>query len=426
MPIECLRGTGELMIAARIAQALVDKGFDVVVASGNPRRFFENLKPVIKLPAISYDEQAGKYKTEDGRNLDDALDWKNDRTKRLIELYDKEKPDAVLLSYWPFGNGQDVLDDEMHGLINHIEASGKHTPIFGSIREVLHVDSKPRGDDKKATADFINAHFDRLFVHGDKAHIRLKDEGDHYTTINDNKLHYTGYVCESYSGTSAGDKNAIIITAGGGDYRSSSAVVLKKAIAALEKMNPSILEGKTVHVLVGKCFQEPEHAAEFKEIKESVAAAKTNLANKKASIILQEPMSPDKYKELLLNCALFIGQAGIGTVMDVMSYRYPAVLIPVVEENKAQGYHFKEQKVRADIFAGKQLFKVMEQGEIEKGDGSALARYAEAAIAQRSDAKKLIIKCDGAKNTAEAIAAALDRKVFALQHARSNSPTIQR
>lgn len=396
MHIECLRGTGELTLARRAADALASQGVKVTVACGNPRDFFKGCHPdvqLMELPCISYNETKQAYLTSEGKPLASDPDWRRDRKEKLLEIARKTKPDAVLSCYWPFGNGHNVLDEEMEALTTH--AKLHRLPVYVSIRDVLHVDSKPYAGSASATAALIKDKVDKVFVHGDEHFLPLTDDFNYASALAE-KLHYTGYICSPKPSADA-EKNVILISAGGGDFRPSGLVMLERAIDAVGQLPPKALAGKTVKILVGKSFT-PAHFANLTQRAES-------LPMKAGAIEVIRTLPLNEYQALLPHCALMVGQAGIGTMMDSLAHRYPMVVVPVEDNNPSQGYHFKEQGVRAAHWAAHGAVSVITQSQLESPDGSAqLAGCMQAML--NSDASRHVlggIQCDGAENMATAM-----------------------
>ncbi len=420
MHIECLRGTGEFTMAARVAKAMADRGMEVVVVSGNVRKYFDenyvNEKTggsirIEKLPTISYTEHENQYLTDDNRRLDKAPDWVEKRADRLIALAEKENPDAVVICYWPFANGQGVLDYEMEKFSRWLD-SRPQTAVALSIRDVIHADSTPyRGDKRKAVEFINNSRVNTVLVHGDKHVIPLTEEGIDYPSLIRKKMEYTGYVCTKNEDAERQAKDTIVIAPGGGFYRPSNDPVWEKSLKALEQLadDPHFMEAlaskdiRNIHVIVSSnCPPETR-----KRVDASAMQLQERLREKKTGIgIKVESALPyHQYMDLLSRCGLYIGQAGMATVLDVLTFGFPAVMVPIEEKDKEGRYHFDEQRTRADLLAKHHLFAMIPQADLHGADGVTLmAGQIKAILHSKANDKALRhIRCNGAENSAKAI-----------------------
>ena len=408
--VDCLRGTGELAIAANIAKSLAEKGVSVIVASGNRRHFFPEDNPLITfcdLPSVKYDTKTNNY------------DVPSERKEMLEKLIKNEKPDAVLISYWPFGNGKNVLDNEMQAVVQSAEAS--NIPIFGSVREVLHVDSQPYQNDPEKTAQFINQHFKKLFVHGDEKCIPLTDDFNYLHHVTPGIIHHTGYVVPARNAphSSSVTKDKIIITAGGGDFRPQNLPMLQAAIRSLTHLDSDFLRNKEIIVIYGKsCDDFTLHT-----LTDAIHTVQQEIG---ANIKMKPTITQEHYQPLLDSCALFIGQGGVGTISDIMVRNVPAIVMPVTEIVPGQ-YAFTEQLVRAQKLQEKGILDYVIAEDIIQNVGSErlIAEKVKALLATEQHRTETVrnIDLNGAQNTASAIANFLERGKEGGQPEYSDQPT---
>lgn len=361
--VQHLLGIGHLMRVRRIVMALRDDEFDVLLVTGGMPLPGFDLPGVeqIALPpiAVSVDELSNLV-DDTGAPIDEA--FKQQRCQMLLDTYHTWRPDIVILEAFPFGRRQ--VRFELLPLIDAIEASKPKPLLLASIRDILQRRTKPGRDAE--TARLINAHFDKVLVHGDPTFVTLDSSFSCASDISDHIL-YTGMVSAAPP-TSLATKFDVVVSAGGGAV---GAELVRAAIGASRQL-PSI---KSWLVIAGPNLPDQE----FTQI---VSSAPSN--------VTVERFRTD-FTALLAGAQLSISQAGYNTVSDVLQAKCRAVFVPFSAGGET------EQLDRATRLQELGVASFVPDNELsEQRLVSAIA----AAMSQVPSTGTATIDADGAGNTA--------------------------
>ncbi len=303
--VQHLLGIGHLRRAAALARALAADGFDVLLVSGGApidglalgdARFHQ-------LPPLRAADAGLKDLVRlDGTPLDDA--FRTVRARRLVDLFEIERPDVLVIEQFPFGRTQ--LRFELMPLLEAAQDLPSSPWIVSSVRDVVRRTVSPaRVDETVATF----AAFDTLLIHGDPALVRFEESFAAWDDVKARAL-YTGYVADSDPVLSdkAGSvgKGEVIVSSGGGAV---GGPLLRAAIAA-RPLTP--LADRRWRLLVGANMPAAEQAALVAEAGDGLVV---------------EPARAD-FAMLLRNSALSISQAGYNTVVETLCHADRAVLVP--------------------------------------------------------------------------------------------------
>ena len=312
--VQHLLGIGHLARASRIADAMVDEGFNVtVVTGGNPVAGFPSPKvDHIQLPAIvAGDARFLGLCDADGHAVDDAFEEM--RRDLLLAAYRQCHPDIVMIEAFPFGRRQ--VRFELIPLLDAIKSDADGPLVVCSVRDILQERPKP-GRDAESVA-LIKQYFDLVVVHGDPGFIRLEETFPLADEIQD-KIAYSGIVAAPPP--DKGERQFdVVVSAGGG----AVGIDLIRAAIATARRLPAT--GRWC-VITGP----NQPTDEFDDVANSVS--------ENVSVVRFRRDFPG----LLASARLSISQAGYNTVCDILNARCRCVLVPFAAGGET------EQSVRAE------------------------------------------------------------------------------
>lgn len=371
-----LLGAGHLTRAAALASAFGRAGHAATLVSGGmPNRLVPNGPfEVVQLPPV-------RTAVGDFRILLDAAgdpagaDLIERRRHLLLDAYRACRPDVVVTELFPFGR-RGLAAEHLH-LLDAVRATRPTPLLLASIRDVLVA---PLKQAKVAeTHALVAERYDGVLVHGEEAILPLEASwpvDDRLRT----RLNYTGYVDAEASGADgppAGDDGSVLVSGG------SSAASLPLYRTALAAARGS---ARRWRILVGQGVGEDT----FRELG---GAAPPN--------VVTERTRPD-FRALLSNAAVFVGQAGYNTVMDIVATQARPVLVPFELGRET------EQRLRADALAARGLALVLPESGLNPGSLAAAVEQA----ARRPRALRPAFRRDGA-----ATAVALVERMAAAERA---------
>lgn len=320
--VQHLLGIGHQRRGATLARAMQRAGLAVTYVSGGHE--IPNLDlaggELAQLPPVRATDLYFKHLVDEhDRPIDDA--WRARRAAALLALFERVRPDVVLLELFPFGRRQ--MRFELLPLLDAAQARPTRPAILSSVRDILVAQNKPgRNDEMLALAE---RYFDHVLVHGDPRFISLDRTFPHTSRIAD-RLHYTGYVVdETGRPGKAGDDGwqEVVVSAGGGAVGDH---LLRTAMQARAR---SCLADRRWRVLVGVKVPEEEFSALRREAPPGVIVERAR----------------GDFPTLLMNCALSISQAGYNTMMESLRAGCRSVVVPYA------GGLETEQTLRARLLA---------------------------------------------------------------------------
>jgi predicted glycosyltransferase len=230
------------------------------------------------------------------------------RVAALGDLAARLRPDVVVTEHFPFGRRQ--LAPEFLAAITAAKAANPAALVLSSVRDVLVTPKPARIADAQ---DRLARLFDAVLVHGEADFLPL-DRSWPVEAGLEAKLRYTGYLAGAAGLASHGppsenegsqERGEIIVSGGG------SAAALPLFALALEAagLGPAAWRWR---VLAGRGV----HEDAFRQL---AASAPGNAVVERAR--------PD-FPALLAGCAVSISQAGYNTVLDLVTARRPAIVVP--------------------------------------------------------------------------------------------------
>lgn len=330
-----LLGTGHLFRAARLAKALAEAGHEVHLASGGLplARIDTGGAELHQLPpARAEDDRFQTLVDAEGRPVDET--WRDRRRQRLLDLFEALKPDMLVVETFPFGRG--LIRFELEPLMAAARAAAWRPLVIASIRDIVARKSPAR---ERRIVTEARQWIDRILVHGDPTLIPLDETFAAAAELSE-KIYYTGYVAEPAEtidpeGPGCGE---VVVSAGGGAVGQA---LLEVALAARPLSRHAEAPWR---LLVGG------HGAD----------TLGRLREQAPDGVTVEPTRPD-FRAVLARAAASISQAGYNTVMDLLTLRVPAVVVPF------QGRGEIEQRLRADRLADRGWLTVLPESDLTAG-----------------------------------------------------------
>lgn len=365
--VQHLLGSGHLRRAAAISAALARRGFEVELLSGGmPVRDLDcgGARLVQLPPARAADETFKALLDAAGQPVDEA--WRAARRDAVLARFETFRPAALITELFPLGRR--VLRFELVPLLEAAHRRKDRPLILCSVRDVLASSSESKIADMVERASRF---YDHVLVHGDPALLPLSASFPENRIAD--RVVYTGYVTGNATPWPPGDdgRDEIIVSIGGGAV---GARLLRAAVAARAI---SAQRHRTWRLLLGPNLPAHDHE---------------DLIRGSGPGCVIEPARPD-FPGLVARCHVSVSQAGYNTVMDVLTARARAVLVPFAAANET------EQTVRAAALARRGWAVVAEEaGLTPERLASAIDR---AAAMARPDSAAL--RRDGADETARLI-----------------------
>jgi predicted glycosyltransferase len=369
--VQHLLGTGHLMRARFVAEALADTGFDVHLVSGgmpvaeHPPRGVRT----VQLPPIRVtDASFTPLRDADGKPIDDA--YRQTRRDLLLAVHESVAPAAVIFETFPFGRR--ALHFELLPLLERIDATRPRPLVVASVRDILQ--ARQKGGREREMLEWAKRWFDAILVHGDPRFARFGDSFSLAAELGP-RLRYTGFVraCREPQSVPAGiERREIVVSAGGG------AVGIDLLATALAAQQQSQFGHLTWRVLAGTNIPD----AEFQRL--------LRLAGPGAVV---ERARMD-FAAVLRRAFVSVSQAGYNTVLDVVTSGARPVVVPFAANGET------EQRTRANRLRDLELAVVVDAEEFSP---AALARAVDAA-GVRKEWGRWDFECDGAARSATLVA----------------------
>jgi predicted glycosyltransferase len=317
--VQHLLGSGHLRRAAAICAALADRGCNVELLSGGmPVDGLDcgRARLVQLPPARAADETFKVLLDADGRPIDEA--WRAARRDAVLARFAALRPDVLITELFPLGRR--ALRFELIPLLEAAHRTASRPLILCSVRDVL-----ANKTDEAKIADMVGhvRLYDRVLVHADPSLLPLSASFPENRIAD--RVVYTGYVTGGPApAPPEGDgHDEIVVSIGGG------AVGARLLRAALAARRLGAQRHRTWRLLLGASLPAHEHE---------------ELLHKAGPGCVVEPARAD-FPGLLARCHVSVSQAGYNSVMDVLTARARAVLVPFAAANES------EQTVRAAAVA---------------------------------------------------------------------------
>lgn len=334
--VQHLLGIGHLRRALRIADVLAREHVAVTLVSGGepvPEIQRAAAERLVQLPPIRARDATFKdLVNANGQPID--ADLRHARRAALLGAFATARPDAILIESFPFGRR--AFRFELDALIETARARRPRPLVLCSLRDIVVVHDDGRRP--REIVDRVRADFDFILVHGDPAFVPLEASFPSAPEIAD-RLIYTGYVGgvdDPLGQREICAGGEIVVSVGGG------AVGFALLSTAIESRRRGCLPDLRWHLLAGPNLPEEEFQALARDLPRGV---------------LIERYRTD-FASLLQRCRVSVSQAGYNTVLDVLSARTAAVLVPFAAARET------EQSLRAERLAARGVLEIVHESEL--------------------------------------------------------------
>ena len=366
-------GIGHLFRSLEISRAL--SGHEVILVTGGPQIYTAPAKHIreIHLPDLQMNREfKGLFTSRENSTLDQV---KAERQKRLLSLFEQEKPDLFLIELYPFGRKafRFELDPILMALEEKILPG---CPVICSVRDIL-VEKDDNGKHESRVVETLNRYFDAVLVHADPELVTIDETFDRFEEIKI-PVDYTGYIAPELS-PGAGrkirdqlgigdDEILILASAGGGNV---GAPLLQAVMAAFYRLE--VQSRCRLKIFSGPFLDQ----SEFELLKE-----------KAGNNVRVERFTAD-FVSHLAAADLSVSMGGYNTTMDILAAKVPALVWPFSQN--------REQRLRAGRLADLGVIGVLEDEDLRP---ERLAGIMDQWIAG-SRRPNIHINLNGAANTAK-------------------------
>jgi predicted glycosyltransferase len=335
-------GMGHLIRSMAIARAL--KNCAVTFINGGESLSGVEVPPWVSienLPSISSDSEFQELKIH---SQDMTLEQvQRARRNRLVALFDRLRPDVLLIELFPFGRKRFAF--ELLPLLAHIRLAGSSIKVACSLRDIL-VTKTDQARHEDWVVSLMNRYFDLLLIHSDPTFQTLDETFSRRTDLRCD-VQYTGFVTQGSETLSdltavdqrgpADDRPLILASVGGGrvgyelldnTVRASSLLTFPHRLA----------------VFTGPYMPDQQYEA------------LRRLASQHPHIEVQR-FTPT-FQALMQQAVLSISMAGYNTCMNVLKTGTKALVLPFT------GHKNDEQTIRAKKLEKRGQLTVLEPEDL--------------------------------------------------------------
>ncbi len=367
-------GIGHLFRSLEIARALC--GHEVILVTGGPPVETDLPEHVreFRLPDLQMDHAfQGLFSTAKNLTVDQV---KAERQKRLVALFEMERPELFLVELYPFG--RKAFRFELDPVLKALrERRPVPCGVFSSVRDIL-VEKDVSGKHEARVVRTLNRYFDRVLVHADPGLVELRETFGPFDEISV-PVEYTGYIAPTPPADAGqrirkqmdlADGEALIVaSAGGGNVGAPLLEAVIRAFSQLKRDNCRL------QVFTGP-FLKP---GDFGDLRKMAPAR-----------VQVDKFAPD-FLAYLAAADLSISMGGYNTTMNILATRVPALLWPFSQN--------REQRLRAQRLAERGLLTVLQDSDLRP---ERLAAMMDQELS-RSTRPAATINLDGAATTAACI-----------------------
>ena len=367
-------GVGHLFRSLEICRAL--SAHQVILVTGGPPVEADLPEHVreFRLPDLQMDHAfKGLFSTAKNLTVDQV---KEERQKRLLALFEKERPDLFLVELYPFG--RKAFRFELDPVLKALrEKRLAPCGVFSSVRDIL-VEKDDHGKHEARVVKTLNRYFDRVLVHADPDLVEIRETFGPFDEISI-PVDYTGYIAPKPSEDARqgirkqmdmGVSEALIVaSAGGGNVGAPLLEAVIRAFSRLERGNCRL------QVFTGPFLS----SRDFDGLKK-IAPARVQVDKFTTDFI-----------SYLAAADLSVSMGGYNTTMNILATRVPALLWPFSQN--------REQRLRARRLADRGVLTVLQDADLQPD-------YLAAMMDQKlshSARPAVTIDLDGAAKTARAI-----------------------
>jgi predicted glycosyltransferase len=332
-------GMGHLVRSMEIVRGLV-KDFQVCFINGGEivQGFdIPSEVEIINLPAIKTDSEFQELQVVDSNYT--LGEVQSTRKNKLLEIYDRLKPDIFIVELFPFGRKR--FSFELIPLLEKIKQDGNKTKVVSSLRDIV-VTKQDQTRHEAKVCKLINQYFDLLLIHGDPNFQPLEATFSRVKDLNC-EVHYTGYVVQPQPEDDTLieiNQPIILVSIGGGRFG-------HELLDCVLETAP-LLENKIPHQI--QIFTGP-FMPEEKLIELQTKAAKT------------KNIKCDRYTPNLLNymkqADLSISMAGYNTTMNILTTGVRAIIMAFT------GNDDQEQRIRAQKLSDLGVLEIIDPQELQ-------------------------------------------------------------
>lgn len=329
-------GIGHLFRSLEICRALCDH--EVILVTGGPQvdtGLPEHVREV-RLPDLQMNQKfKGLFSSQKNSTLEQV---KADRQKRLLALFEREKPDILLVELYPFGRKAFRFElDPVLAVLGNQELSP--CGVICSVRDIL-VEKEDRVKHESRVVKTLNRYFDAVLVHADPSLAQLSETFDQFDEIKIPVI-YTGYIASKPMPEAGRNLRRqlqigagellIIASAGGGNVGAPLLEAVVRAFSRLETSKPCHLKVFTGPFLERRAFD-----------------VLKKMADKKVQI----ERFTSNFLSFLAAADLSVSMGGYNTTMNILATGVPALVWPFPQN--------REQRLRAGRLAQEGILKVIE------------------------------------------------------------------
>lgn len=302
-------GLGHFVRSLALAEAFAEH-FSVIFFNGGP------VPQGIELPrGIHFEHLPPLRLQEDGSitGEDDADLLLAKRRDKMLTVASQSRPAVLVVELYPFGRKKFAV--EIEPLIECVRAKGGQ--VTCSVRDVLVTARADQARHDERAVQTLNARFDRVLVHTDRALFALEDSFRPETPLAI-PVDYTGYVVrEDTCATGQCPDGPTLVAAGGGVVGHA---IYQAAIAAQPLLAQS--KGWDMTLVAGPLFPEED----WRDL-QLQAAGVTGL-----TLVRAVPsMAP-----LLAASGRFVGQCGYNSALEVCQAELPALFVPFARGQESE------------------------------------------------------------------------------------------
>jgi len=373
-------GLGHFMRSLAILEALAPAR--AVFVAGGPEAPVDMPGHVVleRLPAISMDQDFSRLLAGEDPEALKAL-----RRARLLEILERERPDAFVVELYPFGRR--AFEFELLPALEAVRAGAFGRPrVLCSLRDILVEKADPEKYQTRVITR-LNSLFDGLLVHSDPALFPLEETFPRASEIKV-PVAYTGFVTRRPApdarervrramGLEASGRLAVA-SAGGGKVGEELLFAALAAHPFQQHDNPTRLE-----VFTGPFLD----AAAFERLRAVASGGERRNVSRFAH----------DFPGLLAAADVSLSLAGYNTTMNILVTGVPALVWPFGQN--------REQRLRAERLAGMGLLGVLDADDLQPR--RLAARVSGLLDAGRGRPERLP-DLDGARKTAGFITRSMD------------------
>lgn len=305
-------GVGHFFRTLEICRAL--EGHEIILVTGGPEVTVELPAHVrsFRMPGLMTDRNYdGLFPTDTNRTLEDV---RQERKKMFYSLFEKERPDALIIELYPFG--RKAFGFELNPVLKDIRSGRlKCSAVFCSLRDIL-VEKSDQAAYEARVVDVLNRYFDALLIHADPKLVTLDRT---FSRVGDLVIPvvYTGYIAPKPPPDSGRllrkqlniDDRALFVVASAGGGK-AGIVLLEPLLESFAYLN--LGRDIHLHVFTGPFMPEDEF---------------TSLAHQSNANIKVRRFT-SRFLSYLTAADLSVSMGGYNTSMNILTTGVPALIWP--------------------------------------------------------------------------------------------------